>query len=536
VRSDRPGLAVTRLLSRRAVRSGLIWGVVFGVTVASSITQFTTAYSTAESRGQIAQTIGENGALRALFGSGRALETVPGWAAWRSLGIVTILGSIWALLAATRWLRGEEDAGRWELLVTGHTTRRRATAGAVAALGAGLVALWAATVVVVLAASRGPEARFGLGASLFLAVALVAPAAVFLAVGAFASQLAASRRQASKLAGAAFVVAFLLRIIGNSDPDLRWVQWLTPLGWVQHLRPLTGSSVLPLVPLSLLVGGLAAGTVILAGIRDVGAGVLPAHDSAPPRTGLLSSPLGLAIRLEQATWMWWAAGLGAMSFLFGVIASAIATTSSTVLEDAFTRLGARYGGVEAYLGTFFLIIGAALAFAAAGQVAATRQEESQGHLDALLVRPVGRVAWLTGRLVVSVAATVGLALLAGVAAWAGAASQHAGVSLARLAAAGLNTAPAALAVIGAGTLAHGFAPRRAATVAYGLVAWSFTMKLLGTVGTGSGVLLDLSLFHHTALVPAAPFRPAGAAILLGLGAAGMLAGAVAFRRRDLAEA
>ncbi len=108
--AERPGLVVTRLVARRSLRSGLVWGLVFGLAVASSVEQFTTAYDTDESRRQIAGTIGGNGALRALFGSGRALETVPGWTAWRSLGIVTILGSIWALLAATRWLRGEEDS------------------------------------------------------------------------------------------------------------------------------------------------------------------------------------------------------------------------------------------------------------------------------------------------------------------------------------------------------------------------------------------------------------------------------------------
>jgi ABC-2 type transport system permease protein len=536
VGAERPGLVVTRLVSRRALRGGLVWGMVFGLAVASSVEQFTTAYDTDESRRQIAGTIGGNGALRALFGSGRALETVPGWTAWRSLGIVTILGSIWALLAATRWLRGEEDSGRWELLVAGPTTRRRVTAQAVAALGLGLVALWTATAAVILVVGRVPEARFGIGESLFLAVTLVAPAGVFLAAGAFASQLAPTRRQASRLAAAGFGVAFLLRVVGNSEPALRWVQWLTPVGWVQHLQPLTGSSVLPLVPLVLLTGALVVAAIALAGVRDVGAGVLSARDFAPPRTSLLGGPVGLAVRLERGTSLSWAVGLAAMSFLFGVVSSAVATTSSDALEDVFARLGARDGGLEAYLGTFFLIIAAALAFAAAGQVAAIRDEEAQGHVATLLVHPIGRLAWLSGRLAVSAAVLVGLGLIAGAAGWAGAASQHAGVSPARMAAAGLNIVPAALAVLGLGTLAHGLAPRRTAPAVYGLVAWSFVVELLGTIGTGSGVLLDLSLFHHVGLMPAAPFRTAGAAALVGLGAAGMLVGAIAFNRRDLVEA
>ena len=281
VGAERPGLVVTRLLSRRALRSGLVWGLVFGLAVASSVEQFTTAYDTAESRRQIAGTIGGNGALRALFGSGRALETVPGWTAWRSIGIVTILGSIWALLAATRWLRGEEDSGRWELLVAGPTTRRRATAQAVAALGLGLVALWTATAAVILVVGREPEARFGIGESLFLAVALVAPAGVFLAVGAFASQLAPTRRQASRLAAAGFGVAFLLRVVGNSDPGLA-------------LGAMVDAARLGAAPPSVdraarssrwsrwscSPAGLAVAAVALAGVRDVGAGVLGARDSA----------------------------------------------------------------------------------------------------------------------------------------------------------------------------------------------------------------------------------------------------------------
>lgn len=525
-----------RLFARRAVRSGVIWGMVFGAVAASSITQFTTAYGTPQSRHQIATTIGGNGALRALFGSGRALETVAGWTAWRSLGIVTILGSIWALMAATRWLRGEEDSGRWELLASGQTTRRGATARALGAMAIGLVALWGATAAVVLAAGRVPEARFPVAASLFLALALVAPALIFLAVGALASQVAPTRRQASQLAAAVFGVAFLLRVVGNSGPQLHWVQWTTPLGWVQHLHPLTGSSVLPLIPMAALVAGLVAGTLLLAERRDVGAGVVAARDSGPAHVGLLGSPFGLAVRLERATWFAWAGGLAVMSFLFGIVASAVASTSSTVLEEALARMGAAHAGVPAYLGLFYLIIGAALAVAAAGHVAATREEEGDGHTDTLLVGPPGRITWLAGRLVVSVVALVGLALVAGLGGWAGSASQHGGVGLLRVLAAAFNTLPAASLVLGAGTLAHGLIPRRAGAVAYGLVAWSFVVEMLGSTGTGGRVLLDLSVFHHVALVPAAAFRASGAAVLVGLGAAGMLAGAALFQRRDLVGA
>ena len=86
-----------------------------------------------------------------------------------------VLGAVWGLLTGTRLLRGEEDAGRWELLLAGQTTRRRATAQALAGLGAGVVVLWAITAVITDAGrltarwSRSPPAP-----ALYFALAMVA--------------------------------------------------------------------------------------------------------------------------------------------------------------------------------------------------------------------------------------------------------------------------------------------------------------------------------------------------------------------------
>ncbi len=534
--TDRPELVVAGLLARRAVRSGVIWGMVFALVVASSVEQFTAAYSTDEARRQIATTIGTNGALRSLFGVGHALETVPGWTAWRSLGILSIVGPVWALLAATRWLRGEEDSGRWDLVLTGPTTRRGATGAALAALALGLVALWATAAAATVLVGRVPDPDFGITASLFFSAALVAPTAVFMAVGAVASQLAPTRRQAAQLAGAGFGLAFLLQVVGNSDPAWHWALWLSPLGWAQHLHPLTGSSAAPLVPLAALVVLLAAAAMALAGARDLGAGMFPTRGAAPARTGLLGGPARLALRLERPTWLGWAAGLAVMGFFFGMVASAAADTSSDALDDVFARLGARQSGVDAYMGMFYLVLGAALAIAAAGQVAATRDEEAAGRLNTLLVGPLSRARWLTGRLFLSVAALSVLALLAGVGAWAGATSQQADIDLARMVGAAANRLPAAIAVLGLGTLTHGLIPHRASAVAYGLVGWSFVVSLVGAVGPGGGALADLSLFHHAGLLPAGPFRPVAALAVCSVGAAGAALGAAALRRRDLIEA
>ena len=85
-----------------------------------------------------------------------------------------VLGAIWGLLTATRLLRGEEDAGRWELLLAGRTTRGGAAAQAGGRARRRVVALWVPTAVLAAGGGRDATVGIGVGASLFFATAVVA--------------------------------------------------------------------------------------------------------------------------------------------------------------------------------------------------------------------------------------------------------------------------------------------------------------------------------------------------------------------------
>ena len=111
------------------------------------------------------------------------------------------------------------------------------------------------------------------------------------------------------------------------------------------------------------------------------------------------------------------------------------------------------------LGFAFLTLAIMVAFVAAGQVGAARAEEEDGRLDALLVRPVRRSAWLAGRAGVATARGGGR-LVAGLCAWAGAATQSSGVGIVSLLEAGANVVPPGLCILGLGFLYSAPAPGR----------------------------------------------------------------------------
>ncbi len=528
-----PGLVAAGRAARSATRGALIWGGVFGLMVWELASQFGNEYPTAASRAMLTKTMGSSVGLQAIFGMAHHIDTVAGYTAYHAIGMLGLIGAIWGLLAATRLIRGEEEAGRWELLLTGQTTRRRAAAAAMAGVGAGLFILWAVTAAVTVAVGRSPTAHFTVTASLFMAAATVAGAAMFAAVGALCSQLAVTRRQAAALAAAVFGVAYLIRLIAYTSASLMWLRWASPLGWADELRPLTGSRPLLLLPVAGFIAVLAAATVILAGRRDLGASLLPARDTAAPRTRLLNSPLGLAARLGRRSALSWIAGLAGGGLILGLTAKGTETVFSSQSGGVLQKLGGASGGA-AYLGIAFLIITLVVTLAAAGQVGATRDEEAEGYLDNLLARPAARLPWLAGRFAVSVTLLTGAGAAAGLFTWAGAAATGAGLGLPTLLAAGMNAVPAGVFVLGIGTLVHGLAPRFAATAGYAIVAWSFLVEVIGANLGVSHWLLDTSVLHHIVRAPATAVRWDSAAVLVAIGMAAAIAGAAAFTRRDLA--
>jgi ABC-2 type transport system permease protein len=531
-------LVVARTTARRALRSATIWGLAFGVLIYTEINGYGTNFPTQESRERFAETFGANPGLTAVTGPGRQLDTLEGFVAWRTFGLVMVLGAVWGLLAAGRLLRGEEDAGRWELLLSGRTTRRQAAMHALGGLAVGWAGLWAIVSAFTVLGGVTSDPGLSVSGAIFYSTAIVTSAGIFLVIGAVASQLGRTRRQANGLAASVLAAAYLVRLVADSISGLAWLRWTSPLGWIENLEPLTGSRLTPFVPVILLVAVGSVSSVVLAGSRDVGVGALPPRGAATPSTRSLDSAVGLSLRLERWVAVAWIGGIATLATVFGIVArtAASADIDDSAVEETVARLGGEGEAVVTWIGYELVYIGALIALAAAGQVSAMRAEEAEGHLDNLLVRPLDRRTWLLGRLGLAAAFVVALGLAAGVGAWAGIGWGSGDLSFVRMLGAGLNTAVPGLLVLGLGALVVGVVPRVASALTYGVVLWSFIVFVTGPTTSAPQWFLDTSLLGHLGPVPASPLD--WFVILVYVVAAGLAAvgGQIAFDRRDLVEA
>ena len=524
---------VALVTARKAVRSGALWGLIFGIAIASSEISYVKIYTDSVQRGALAATYGSNNAMSALFGPAPQLQTVGGFTAFKISMTLMVLGAVWGILTSTRLLRGEEDSGRWDLLLAGLTTRQRAAAQGIAGLGVGAATLWIATAVITVLSGRDSKVNITVSSSLYFALAMAATAVIFLMVGTVTCQLAATRRQAASIGAAFLGVTYALRLIADAGVGFHWLIWASPLGWVEELQPLTSPqplAFLPIVGFSTLLAGCA---VYLAGQRDVGKSIVPdrVHAQAHPR--LLFGPTGLAIRMLRARVVGWWVSIALSALLFGLIAKSAGATLSGSAEEVFSKLGAIGTGARAVLGACFLILAILVAFVAAGHITASRAEESEGRLDHILIRPVSRPGWLGGRLLVAFVVVLMSSLAAGAFTWVGAASQHANVSFTTLMAAGVNVVPPAIMVLGFGVLVFGMWPRLTSIAVYGLLGWSVLLVIVGGIGAINHWVLDTSVFHHMASAPAQTPNWVANGIMTAVGVACALVGGFGFGRRDI---
>ncbi len=116
---------------------------------------------------------------------------------------------------------------------------------------------------------------------------------------------ASSRRPAgwrSSSAAPSSRSAFVLRVIADTSSGLSWLRWTTPLGWAEELRPFTGARpavlLLPVGASLLLIAAAAR----IAARRDVGSGLLAAHDTAGPVWGCC--PRRRRRRSAANGWVW----------------------------------------------------------------------------------------------------------------------------------------------------------------------------------------------------------------------------------------
>ncbi|MDG4752660.1 hypothetical protein O7630_17090 [Micromonospora sp. WMMD718] len=523
------GRAVT-CLAVRQVRRGAF--VVLTVTVGMSVLVAATYASTIAGGGgaQALAALAGNPAIRTLFGEPVALDTVGGFTVWRTGVVLAVLLSVWGTLVTTRVTRGEEEAGRSDLLLAGRLSRPALLGRHLAVLTAAML-LTGITLAVALTAVGTPARGAVVHAAGLASAGLVAVAAA-----ALAAQVFPTRSGATGATLAVLGVGLMARMVGDGVTALDWLRWLPPYGPLALLRPYRDDRWTPLVVLALTTIALAVAALALAGRRDTRDGLISPATGRPPRLRLLGSVDAFAIRRMLRPLAGWSAGLGAYFLLIGMLAESL--TGFLADNPRFADLAAQagfagLGTVRGYAATLFALLAVPVGAFTAVRLAALAAAETGERLTLLLAGPVTRGRLLNAEILTTAAGAAVLVTVAATATWLGASLVDANLPLSAALAGAWNTLPVALLSLAAATVALGRAPH--GVVAWGMVptAGGFLLTVVADSIDAPGWVSAVSPYRHLAAVPqAVPDSPALAA-MGAVAVAAVMVGRHAYQRRDL---
>jgi ABC-2 type transport system permease protein len=473
----------------------------------------------------------ENPAIRILSGPPVALDDPGGFTVWRTGPQLTVLASLWIILAATRITRGEEDCRRSDLLLSGRLRIADVVVRCLAAL-VGSATLIGVTVAAGLLAS-GTEPT---GAVLY-AAGMTCIALTFATAGLLAAQVMPTRLGATGLTVAALGVSVLLRMIADSSHQLAWLAWATPFGLTARTAPYADNRIVPLIVLGAFPIVLAGAALVAARRRDLGDGIVPALGSSPPRTRFLKSIGAFAFRRARRITLWWAIGIAIYFLLVGTTLEWLLELFQTNRRFAELAAAAGLGGhnlVNVIAGALFSMLAVPTGLYAAIRLAAMVADERAGRSTLLFAQPISRVRLMCAEMVVTVGGVIALHCVAAFAVWGGTEITGAPLQLSDSLAGVLNVVPAALLAAGAAAVGVGWLPSAAVAIGALPVLSGFLVNMVLQATKAPGWVVNLSPWSHLASVPDAPPNWAGITIFLVLAAILTGFGLYGYGQRDLA--
>lgn len=528
----------------------LAWLIPLLGLMAAVVPIFVTSYGTAYDKlAAIIEPMRSSTAIIALYG--RIPEPFTyGWVSVWEMGMwIPLLGGIMIALLAVKLSRGNEEAGRTEMVAVSGIRRRDPLRAAITVIVAvaifmGVFSAASMSVQIHQLPNTSVAGCWYFGAGITLAIS------AFGVLGLLCAQLASTARSARFAALGTVAAAMVVRALADTS-SAEWIRWLSPLGWRDEIRPFWGPRTWPLGVMALVVLSLCAVVMRLEKGRDLGAPArLPALFRKKKYGTTALEPTAAAARigadegLNLPALTWRIERTGALAWFIGICALVFFWTSSVgTIEQAMTQGDQKVDvALQAYapssqsVGAAFLqlitIFASLLVVSAVTQISlhALRDEE-QGLTAHILSRGHTARQYLGANLMVS---AVLLTLLATIGALCTSAIIRGG-DLPALAEHGRwvlwGSLPPAIVCIGVVIALIALAPR-AANLIWAVIAISGTLSILGPALKINDSIVGLSIFEYVPYQGNGNYRFTGALVMIAIGVLAGAIGIIRISRRD----
>jgi ABC-2 type transport system permease protein len=412
------------LKTLRDNRAGILgWGLGMAFVVIAGAAQYNQVIpgTGAEREKNIAEITQAFQAFSFLTGDVTSLGTIGGYVTTRVLGLVPTMLALWALVVGAGLIRGEEQQGSLDLLLSVPRSRMAGLLEKVAALIVGVVIATALTILGLWVGILAAGEQMDWGGALLTGLNIAAFVSFWGLAGLLAGQFTGTRRQASGVTGGLLLASYLLNNVLQAVPNLKGLTWLLPAHYYAVSKPLAPGGTFEWGAWAVLVAlstACLALSILLFTRRDIGPAfaLFRTEREESRSTGrlterLLGSVFGKALLDVMGSAIAWGLGLGAFGAMVMATTGQALEPIRQIAQNAgwLARLIGNLASNEAYLSvSLFTYLPVLLAIFAITQISSWAGDEEEGRLEMLAAMPLPRWPVLLARYA---AGTAGMAII-----------------------------------------------------------------------------------------------------------------------------
>ena len=529
------------------------WGIGMGLVIVSPMASVATLIKTPAERAALA-------GLAAQFAWNAdpvAAGTVGGYATFK-IGVFVFLVTVWPLLAASRMLRGEEDRGSLDVLLSTPRARLAVVLEKVGAMWVALLAIGLISGLIAYLGGLGFKAEFDLSGAALWGLNLTLICMVFGGVALLISQFTHERGPAAGATAGLLMVFIVLDMMHRIFPGTEWLSRLSPVYYYNLSKPLIpsyGTSAFGMFVMLALAAVLTVAATWLFVRRDVGDAVrLPwrmhasirtsPNQALPVRDWSLRSVYLRSLGMIGWSTFWWTLGFAAFSAwmvvavhqLVDKLDAVFASPPSSLALQILQNISGKSSALNAILlGAMFELMPVLLMAFAVTQVNRWSTDEDEGRLEMILATPHSRATVLLGRFAALATATVIVGVVTLISAMLSSAIGGVALDSTNLVQAALGMIPLSLLIAAIGYLASGWLRTAADTglISFLLAAWFF-ISFVGPDLKWPDATLRLSPFYYYGTPLLHGLQLADIGVVVVVGAVALFLATLRFSRKDIA--
>lgn len=475
----------------------------------------------------------ENPAMIAMVGPVYGAGNYTTGAAYSNMMLVfcVMIAGAMNVFLVSRHTRQDEETGRLELI-------RSMPVGRLANLTSVWLTVLLANGLLTILCAAGLYALKGSGMTwegcLLFGASLGIIGVLFAAVTTLFAQLNSDSRTVNMSSLLLMLAFYVLR--GAGDLYSETLARISPLGLVLRTEIYVNNYWWPIGVLLGISMGIALLALWIAEKRDLGQGVFSDRLGRSHGSAMLSSPLGLSIRLIRTPSIIWAITIFVLA---GMYASVFGELESFIQNNEMLKLifssDPRYSVTEQFIGLLNAIMAMIATIPALSTIHRLAGEEKQGRAELILSRAVSKRELLSAYLLPAFILSILLQILTPIGFW----------SIGRLVASDLPSLetflissliylPAIWVMLGISALLVAIQPGKTG-VAYLYLGFTFIIIYIGTMIQFPDWLKSLSPFGHISNYPIEEIKPLPLVLLTGISALLVLLSNHLYRNRSIGD-